>query len=77
MDIIASLKNGYRSGSLLTHLIYWNVDARQNNIAMIPKDGVSFVSGFSPSIFQQIMSGKTSFDLMYEVLNQERYSVII
>ncbi|MDY4851136.1 MAG: rhomboid family intramembrane serine protease [Paludibacteraceae bacterium] len=25
MDIIASLKNGYRSGSLLTHLIYWNV----------------------------------------------------
>lgn len=58
-------------------LIYWNVQARQNNIAMIPKDGVSFVSGFSPSIFQQIMSGKTSFDLMYEVLNQERYSVIM
>lgn len=25
MDIIASLKNGYRNGSLLTHLIYWNV----------------------------------------------------
>jgi hypothetical protein len=57
-------------------LIYWNVQARQNNIAMMPKDGVSFVSGFSPSIFQQIMSGKTSFDLMYEVLNQERYACI-
>lgn len=67
------LAHGYN----MPNLIYWNVDARQNNIAMIPKDGVSFVSGFSPSIFQQIMSGKTSFDLMYEVLNQERYSVII
>ena len=67
------LAHGYH----MPNLIYWNVDARQNNIAMIPKDGVSFVSGFSPSIFQQIMSGKTSFDLMYEVLNQERYSVIM
>ena len=67
------LTHGYN----MPNLIYWNVQARQNNIAMIPKDGVSFVSGFSPSIFQQIMSGKTSFDLMYEVLNQERYSVII
>ena len=64
-------------GYYMPNLIYWNVQARQNNIAMIPKDGISFVSGFSPSIFQQIMSGKTSFDLMYEVLNQERYSVIM
>lgn len=67
------LAHGYN----MPNLIYWNVEARQNNIAMMPKDGVSFVSGFSPSIFQQIMSGKTSVDLMYEVLNQERYSVII
>ena len=67
------LTHGYN----MPNLIYWDVDARQNNIAMIPKDGISFISGFSPSIFQQIMSGKTSFDLMYEVLNQERYSVIM
>lgn len=67
------LAHGYN----MPNLIYWNVEARQNNIPMMPKDGVSFVSGFSPSIFQQIMSGKTSFDLMYEVLNQDRYSVIM
>ena len=65
------------AGLKMPKLVYWNVDARQNNIAMLPKDGVSFVSGFSPSIFQQIMSGKTSFDRMYEVLNQARYSVIM
>ena len=50
--------------------------ARQNNIPMKLEHGISFVSGFSPSIFQQIMSGKTAMDLMYEVLNQKRYEVI-
>ena len=64
--------NGYS----MPNLIFWNVDARQNNIAMEVKDGISFVSGMSPSIFQQVMSGKTAFDLMYEVLNQKRYEVI-
>jgi hypothetical protein len=57
-------------------LIFWNVQARQNNIPMTVKDGISFVSGMSPTIFKQIMSGKTAYDLMFEVLNQERYSAI-
>ena len=64
------------AGYKMPNLVYWNVDARQNNIPMTVKDGVSFVSGMSPSIFQQIMSGKTAFDLMYEVLNKERYKDI-
>ena len=64
-------------GYSMPNLIYWNVQARQDNIAMMPKDGVSFVSGFSPSIFQQIMENKNAFDLMYAVLDQERYSVIM
>lgn len=64
-------------GYILPKLIYWNVDARQNNI---PEDLgcglVSYVSGFSPSIFETIMSGKTGLDLCLEKLNSERYSVI-
>ena len=63
-------------GYHMPNLIYWNVDARQNNIAMIPKDGVSYVSGFSPSIFETILSGKTGYDLMMEKLNTERYACI-
>ena len=63
-------------GYQMPKLIFWNVDARQNNIPMKLEHGISFVSGFSPSIFQQIMSGKTAMDLMYEVLNQKRYEVI-
>jgi hypothetical protein len=43
---------------------------------MIGNGYVSFVSGFSPSIFETIMSGKTGYDLMMEKLNAERYAVI-
>ena len=57
-------------------LVFWNVDARQDNIPMRDDGRVSYVSGMSPSIFEQIMSGKTAADLMYEVLNKARYSCI-
>jgi hypothetical protein len=63
-------------GLELPHLIFWNVDARQNNIPMLGNGRASFVSGFSPSIFETIMSGKTGYDLMMEKLNTERYACI-
>ena len=66
------LAHGYQ----IPNLVFWNVACRHDNIPMTVKDGVSFVSGFSPSIFQQIMSGKTAFDLMYEVLDNERYACV-
>jgi hypothetical protein len=66
-------QNGYN----MPKLIYWNVQARQNNI---PEDlgcgNISYVSGMSPSIFETIMSGKTGYDLMMEKLNSERYASI-
>jgi hypothetical protein len=66
-----------RAGYRLPHLVYWNCQARQNNI---PEDIgcglISYVSGMSPSIFEQIMSGKTGYDLMMEKLDSDRYSVI-
>jgi hypothetical protein len=60
----------------MPHLIFWNVQARQNNIPMIGNGNVSYVSGMSPSIFETIMSGKTGYDLMMEKLNTERYACI-
>ena len=66
-------RHGYR----MPKLIYWNVQARQNNI---PEDigvgDVSFVSGMSPSIFETIMSGKTGIEMMKEKLDSARYEVI-
>ena len=66
-----------RHGYCLPHLIYWNCQARQNNI---PEDIgcglVSYVSGMSPSIFETILSGKTGVDLMLEKLDSPRYECI-
>ena len=66
-------RHGYR----MPKLIYWNVQARQNNI---PEDigvgDISYVSGMSPSIFNTILSGKTGLELMMEKLDSERYAVI-
>ena len=63
-------------GLEMPHLIFWNVDARQNNIPMLGNGRISYVSGFSPSIFETIMSGKTGYELMMEKLNSERYACI-
>lgn len=63
-------------GLEMPNLIFWNVQARQNNIPMTVKDGITFVSGFSPVLFEQIMKGKTAFELMLDVLDGEMYARI-
>ena len=74
MEKIEKEWNAY--GYKMPNLIFWNVDARQNNIPMTVKDGISFVSGMSPTIFETILSGKTGYDLMMEKLDSERYACI-
>jgi hypothetical protein len=64
-------------GYVLPHLIYWNVDARQENIPMKDNGKVTYVSGCSPVLFDSLMSGKTGIDLMYEKLNSDRYKDIV
>lgn len=63
------------AGYELPHVIFWNLDARQNNI---PAMGgrFSYVSGFSPVMIQTILGGKDGYDLMLEKLNSERYAAI-
>ena len=65
-------------GYKMPHLIYWNVNASSGhgNIPMKDKDGVTYVSGASPSIFTSILTGKTGIDLMLEALNAPRYEAI-
>ena len=63
-------------GYHMPNLIFWNVDARQNNIPMKDTGYVSYVSGMSPTIFETILSGKTGYDLMMEKLDSERYACI-
>ena len=63
-------------GYKMPKLIFWNVQARQNNIPITVKDGISFVSGMSPVLFEQILAGKTAESLMFDKLNSERYAII-
>lgn len=65
-----------RAGYKMPKLVYWNVNAYDKANILDKNPMVSYVSGFSPSIFKAIMSGKTQKDLMYEVLDSERYKEI-
>lgn len=62
-------------GYKLPSVVFWNLNARQNNIPAIG-DGFSYISGFSPVMIEQILSGKDGVDLMLDKLNSERYSAI-
>lgn len=69
-------RNWMQNGYQMPNLIFWNVNARNNNIPMKDDGYVTYVSGFSPSLFETIMLGKTGEDFMYEVLDRDRYSNI-
>lgn len=62
-------------GLEMPHLVYWNVDAR-NNVILDNDENTTFVSGCSPVIFESIISGKSGQDLMMDKLNSERYDRI-
>ena len=62
-------------GYSIPRVIFWNLDARQNNIPAIG-DGFSYVSGFSMNMIECILSGKNGYDLMIEKLDNPRYKDI-
>ena len=75
--LLESIAKKWKSYGLdLPELIFWNVDARSNNIAMRNDGTVNYVSGMSPVIFEQVMKGLTAWDLMMDKLNSSRYKEI-
>lgn len=64
-----------RYGYETPRVIFWNLDARQENIPAIgPK--FSYVSGCSMNMIEAILSGKNGISLMLEKLNSDRYKNI-
>ena len=63
-------------GYQLPNLVFWNVQSRHDNVPMKVEDGITFCSGFSVTLFEQIMKGKTAYDLMMDKLNSSRYEAI-
>ena len=65
------------AGLKMPQLVYWNCNARQDTILEDSKtEGVTFVSGSSPIIFKSVLTGKTSIDLMLDILNSKRYTKV-
>ena len=62
-------------GFKLPKLVYWNVNATQDTV-LDGANGVTYVSGCSPVIFDMIMTGKTGIDMMKEKLDGDRYKEI-
>jgi len=73
LDSIA--KKWEAEGYELPQLIFWNLDARNNTIPAIG-GRFAYISGFSMSMIESILSGKDGYDLMLDKLNSDRYKAI-
>lgn len=62
-------------GYELPRVIFWNLNARQNNIPALG-GRFSYVSGFSMNMVETILSGRDGYDLMMDKLNSDRYTCI-
>lgn len=75
-DMAAMRSKWERAGYKMPKLIYWNVNARNNTI-LDESPEATFVSGCSPSIFNEIMMGVTGIELMMRTLSSSRYNAVI
>lgn len=64
-----------RAGYKMPNLVYWNVNASKDTFLDLGP-GVSYCSGCSATLFKQVLTGKTGYDLMLETICSDRYSVI-
>jgi hypothetical protein len=68
-------KDWENAGLVLPRLVYWDVNATKDTF-LDSGSNVSFVSGFSQILFQQVIQGKTGMDIMTDKLNSDRYSCV-
>ena len=75
------IKSKYEDyGYILPQIIFWNVNSVNPAFhACGTADGISLVSGYSPSIFKTVMEniGTNPYELMMKVISSDRYSNII
>ena len=66
-------KEGYN----IPNLVFWNINASGANVPVRKNEqGVSLVSGFSPSIFKIAVENRSPIQIMNETVNGERYQAI-
>lgn len=65
------------AGYELPHVVFWNVNARQESPATMYDDKVTLISGSNQSAFKYAVEHKSPVELMHEVLNGPRYEQIV
>jgi len=71
--IEAQIRKWKKAGYKAPRVIFWNLRSSHNNIPAIG-EGFSYVSGFSPVMIENILSGKDGVSLMLDKLNSDRYN---
>jgi hypothetical protein len=67
------------AGYVIPKIVYWNLNAKNNNFPVqFDENGTALVSGFSPSLLKNLLSGKdlSPVSMMNQVVNSERYDPI-
>lgn len=81
MTFYDRMKKRYNiAGYEIPQVVFWNVNASNATFhASASSAGVSLVSGYSPSVFKQVMEniGTTPYELMMAIVNSERYKDIV
>lgn len=73
------MRRCYRTaGYTLPQVVFWNVNSRHSHVPVtVEKSGTALVSGFSPAIFDMVISGNISpLQIMENVLSSERYAKV-
>ena len=77
--VMESIRTKYEvAGYEMPRLVFWNVNSMQDNIPMKVEDGIQFVSGSNPKLFEYLAKGEFfgAIELMLSVLEQPRYDDI-
>jgi hypothetical protein len=63
----------------LPHIIYWNVTGSPTFHAFSDTENVSMVSGYSPNVFNQMISSINATPMQYvlDIVNDPRYEDIV
>ena len=74
--LLENIARKWRSyGYELPRVIFWNLDARHDNIPALG-GRFSYISGFSMAMIEQVLSGKDGIALMMDKLNTKRYEAV-
>lgn len=65
-----------RAGYKMPQVVFWNLNAAYDAAIPAIGEGFSYISGFSPSMIDCILSGKDGVDLMKEKLCSARYEAV-